>query len=146
MHVEPGAVSVLVGMGSNIDAESHLLTAAAALRAAYGEVSFSCVYRSAAVGMDGPDFLNACCLLRTTRSQQSLRMHLKMLEDMQGRDRSEGGWRPRTIDLDVLIYDREVVDDELYRYAHAFVPAAELVAMALPEDRDGVVALVSLRL
>ncbi|WP_238701413.1 2-amino-4-hydroxy-6-hydroxymethyldihydropteridine diphosphokinase [Mariprofundus erugo] len=146
MPVGQGVVSALIGMGSNIDAEHNLLVAAAALRAAYGDVSFSSVYRSAAVGMEGPDFLNACCLLRTGRSQQSLRMHLKMLEDLQGRDRSVGGWHPRSIDLDVLIYDGEAVDEELYLYAHAYVPAAELVRMSLPEDRDGVVALVSLRL
>jgi len=68
------------------------------------------------------------------------------LEDLQGRDRSEGSWKPRTVDLDVLVFGDEVVDEELYRYAHAFVPAAELVEMDLPADEEGLVTVVSLRL
>jgi len=137
---------VLIGLGSNVEPESNLQQAASALREAFGEVSFSQVYRSAAVGMAGGDFLNACCLLSTDMALSQVKTRLKQLEDMQGRDRSEGSWKPRTMDLDVLIYDEDVVDDELYRYAHAFVPAAELVRMKLPEDCEGLATVVSLRL
>ncbi|MDQ6982668.1 MAG: 2-amino-4-hydroxy-6-hydroxymethyldihydropteridine diphosphokinase [Mariprofundus sp.] len=118
---------VLVGMGSNIEPEDNLLRAAAALRAEFDNVRFSSVYRSPAVGMNGDDFLNACCLFDSALDQAEVRQRMKDLEDEQGRDRSRGSWKPRTIDLDMLIYDGEVMDDELYRYAHAFVPASELV-------------------
>ena len=137
---------VLVGLGSNIEPELNLQQAAVALGREFGEVTFSSVYRSAAVGMQGSDFLNACCLLSTDLDLSQVKVKLKQLEDMQGRDRSEGSWKPRTVDLDVLIFDENVVDDELYRYAHAFVPAAELVSMNLPEDNEGLVTVVSLRL
>jgi len=125
-------VDVLVGMGSNIDAEQNLRHAAVALRAEFAEVRFSSVYRSKAIGMQGDDFYNACCVFRTALSQAQLRLHLKKLEDDQGRDRSHGSWKPRTIDLDVLMYDGGVVDDELYQYAHASVPASELLTIELP--------------
>jgi len=121
--------AVLIGMGSNIDAEANLQQAATALRAVFSDVRFSTVYRSKAIGMDGGDFLNACCLLASDVPQETLKQQLKMLEDAQGRDRSHGSWRPRTLDLDILIYDDVVVDDEVYRYAHAFVPASELMAL-----------------
>lgn len=137
---------VLIGLGSNINPESNLLQAARALGELFGEVEFSRVYRSAAVGMTGEDFLNACCLLSTDLLLPQMKKKLKQLEDLQGRDRSEGSWKPRTVDLDVLIYGDDVVDEELYRYAHAFVPAAELVEMNLPEDIEGKVTVVSLRL
>ncbi len=140
------AVEVLVGMGSNIDPEANLRQAAAALRAEFGEVLFSAVYRSAAVDMDGEDFLNACCLFSSSLSQLEIRCRMKALENAQGRDRSHGSWRPRTIDLDVLMYDGEVVDDELYCYAHAYVPASELVALSIPADRTQVLTPVVLRL
>jgi len=139
-------VEVLVGMGSNIEPEANLLQAASALRTRFGDVRFSSVYRSAAVGMDGDDFLNACCLFAAELPLADLRQLLKALEDLQQRDRSQGSWTPRTIDLDVLMYGDEVVDDELYRYAHAYVPAAELVAVELPSAGGEVVSRCALRL
>ncbi len=131
-------------MGSNIEPGRQLQQAAAALRGVFGDVRFSSVYRSKAVGMQGDDFYNACCLLRTALGEASLRRELKRLEDIQGRDRSAGSWKPRTLDLDVLMYDGRIVDDELLRYAHAFVPAAELVDVELPRDDGGVVSRVAL--
>jgi 2-amino-4-hydroxy-6-hydroxymethyldihydropteridine diphosphokinase len=138
--------SALLNMGSNIDPEQHLLQAAAALRALCPTACFSAVYRSAAVGMDGDDFLNACCLLQTELPLEALRQQLKILEDAQHRDRSQGSWRPRTLDLDILIYDGTVIDDDIYRYAHAFVPAAELVSLALPSDTEQRTTRVNLQL
>ncbi|NWF35235.1 2-amino-4-hydroxy-6-hydroxymethyldihydropteridine diphosphokinase [Mariprofundus sp. KV] len=139
-------VQVLIGMGSNIEPEQNLRLAAIALRRDFEEVCFSAVYHSPAVGMEGADFLNACCRVESELPASQLKARLKALEDAQGRDRSEGSWRPRTLDLDVLMYDGQVLDDELYRYAHAYVPAAELVALELPGDGAGAVTLVELRL
>ena len=137
---------VLVGMGSNIDPENNLLRAAAALRREFSDVKFSAVYRSPAVGMDGDDFLNACCVFRSNLAQPELRRCMKALEDAQGRDRSRGSWKPRTLDLDVLMYDGKVVDDELYQYAHAYVPAIELVALDEPVFDAQALTPVGLRL
>ena len=117
----------LIGMGSNIEPERHLRAAADAIRRRFPEVRFSAVYRSAAVGMQGAaDFLNACCSLQSDLSSQDLGVWLKLLEDKHGRDRSHGSWKPRTLDLDLLMAGDEVLDDELFRYAHAYVPASEL--------------------
>lgn len=137
---------VLVGMGSNIDPENNLLQAAAALRSEFSDVTFSTVYRSPAVGMDGDDFLNACCVFHSHMAQPELRRRMKALEDAQGRDRSAGSWKPRTLDLDVLMYDGKVIDDELYRYAHAYVPAIELTELDGPEFDAQALTPVALRL
>lgn len=139
-------VRVLVGLGSNIEPEYNLKRAAEALRGMFDGALFSSVYRSAAVGMNGDDFYNACCLFRSALSPFEITQCLKKLEDAQGRDRSEGSWRPRTLDLDLLLYGAEVMDDEIYQYAHAYVPASELIADKLPQDEKGVVTLVELRL
>ncbi len=140
------AYDALIGMGSNIEPEKNLKQAADALREVFSEVRFSSVYQSKAVGMDGDDFYNACCMIKTGFDEASLRKQLKSLEDVQGRDRSEGSWRPRTLDLDVLMLAGEIVDNELLCYAHAYVPAAELVDIELPLDRDGLVTRVALDL
>jgi len=137
---------VLIGMGSNIQAEIHLRDAALALRTCFGTVLFSSVYQSPSVGMDGDDFLNACCLLDSGMPEEQLKARLKAMEDAQGRDRSKGSWKPRTLDLDVLMYDGQVVDEELYRYAHACVPASEIVDIDLPVHYEGQVRKLTLRL
>ncbi len=138
---------VLVGMGSNIDPEKNLLQAAAALRSEFGEVTFSSVFRSAAVGMVGDDFLNACCLFDSVLEPAEIRQRMKALEDAQGRDRSKGSWKPRTIDLDILMVGGEVIDEELYQYAHASVPASELVtSKILQPDGCQELTLVALHL
>jgi len=121
--------TVLLGLGSNIDPEMHLQWVARQLRRQFGSVRFSHVYRSPAVGMDGDDFLNACCLLSSDMPLPELKVLLKHWEDERGRDRSHGSWKPRTLDVDVLMYDGNIVDDELMRYAHAYVPASELVVL-----------------
>ncbi|MFQ5518951.1 MAG: 2-amino-4-hydroxy-6-hydroxymethyldihydropteridine diphosphokinase [Mariprofundus sp.] len=137
---------VLVGMGSNIEPEQNLLQAAAALRAEFGAMEFSSLYCSPAVGMDGDDFLNACCLLSSDLTPERIRQSLKALEDAQGRDRSKGSWKPRTLDLDLLMYDGRVIDAELYRYAHAYVPALELVELDAPDFEAQTLTPVALRL
>jgi len=136
---------VLIGMGSNIEPERHLCAAAATIRAQFPEAAFSRVCRSAAVGMDNAaDFLNACCLMNTTMEMIHLNKWLKQLEDTHGRDRSQGSWKSRTLDLDVLMIGGEVVDDDLYRYAHVYVPAAELVELSSSVDAAGEVRPTSL--
>ena len=145
-------MQVLIGMGSNIEPEQHLSVAANEIRTRFSDAQFSSVYRSAAIGMDGDDFLNACCLLDSEEDEAALKEWMKQLEDAHGRDRSEGSWKPRTLDLDLIIYRGDVVDDDLYRYAHVYVPAVELLP-GLSNDRipdalrDGVgLSRVGLRL
>lgn len=139
--------SVLIGMGSNIEPEQHLCAAAEAIREGFPDVVFSNVYRSAAVGMDNAaDFLNACCLIDTGMDPARLNAWLKQLEDAHGRDRVQGSWKPRTLDLDVLMLGDEVMDDDLYRYAHVYVPAVELVKLPSPIDAAGELQCIFLRL
>lgn len=137
--------TVLIGMGSNIEPEQHLCAAAGAIRERFPDAVFSNVYRSAAVGMDNADdFLNACCLINPRIAFARLNVWLKQLEDTHGRDRSQGSWKPRTLDLDVLMHGDQVVDDDLYRYAHVYVPAAELVKLPSSVDVSGELHGVSL--
>jgi len=138
--------TALVGIGSNIDPEDHLTGAANELREHYPEISFSSVFRSRAVGMEGDDFLNACCLIQDVTDRLVLVNWCKALEDRHGRDRSEGSWKPRTLDLDLLMFDEEVLDDDLLRFPHVYVPASELIEMALPDPENGVVLKIELSL
>lgn len=88
--------------------------------------------------MAGDDFLNACCLLGTDWPQSELQSWLKRLEDAHGRDRSQGSWTPRTLDLDLLLLDGHVLVADAFAYAHVALPAAELVDH-VPEPAGGLI-------
>ncbi|MDX8389491.1 MAG: 2-amino-4-hydroxy-6-hydroxymethyldihydropteridine diphosphokinase [Mariprofundaceae bacterium] len=127
-------VTALLGIGSNISPEKNLKSAAKKIRHCYLDAHFSHVYRSPAIGMDGADFLNCCCLLNTTTNQHDLITWFKNLEDQHGRDRTHGSWKPRTLDLDLLIYNDQLLDGDIYRYLHIYIPASELIDLAPPQQ------------
>lgn len=98
-----------LSLGSNQQPEANLRAAAAALRARFGKVRFSPVYRTRAVGFDGPDFLNAAAELTTDMEPQALDAWLHALEDAQGRRRDVPRFSSRTLDVDLLLYDDQIL-------------------------------------
>ncbi|MBW8368728.1 MAG: 2-amino-4-hydroxy-6-hydroxymethyldihydropteridine diphosphokinase [Arenimonas sp.] len=94
-----------LSLGSNLDAEANLAAAARALRARFGAVVFSPVYRTPAVGFEGPDFLNAAAVLDTDLDPFALNDWLHALEDSQGRQRGGARFSSRTLDIDIVFFD-----------------------------------------
>ena len=85
------------------------------------------IWKTPAVGSPGPDFLNAAALISTSYSLQQLRNEiLRPIENMLGRVRTQDPNAPRTIDLDTLIFDGDLLDELLWKYAHMGVPVAEI--------------------
>ena len=123
-----------LSLGSNLAPEANLRAAAAALRQRFGDVLFSPVYRTPAVGFDGPAFLNAAAGLDTDLDPHALNAWLHALEDAQGRDRSGPRFSSRTLDVDIVLYDDLVLAgpghlqlprDEL-RHAFVLRPLADI--------------------
>ena len=123
-----------LSLGSNLDPERHLPAAAQALRERFGPVVFSPVYRTPAVGFEGPDFLNAAAVLQTDLDPYELNRWLHALEDAQGRKRGGERFSSRTLDIDIVFFDDLVLKGpgnlELPRpeLRHAFVlkPLADI--------------------
>ncbi len=134
--------SAYLSLGSNLDPERHLRVAAAALRERFGDVVFSSVLRSPAVGIDGPDFFNAAAIVRTDLDVFALDAWLHSLEAMNGRDRSAPRFASRTLDIDIVFYDELVLAPtpgshlQLPRpdLQHAFV--LQPLAQVAPDFRD----------
>lgn len=97
--------SAYLSLGSNIDPKRHLRAAADALRERFGDVVFSSVLRTPAIGFDGPDFFNAAAIIRTDLDPQALDAWLHALEAAQGRDRGAPRFSSRTLDIDIVFYD-----------------------------------------
>jgi len=112
-----------LSLGSNIEPERHLRAAIAELRARFGDVLVSPVYRSAAVGFDGPDFLNLAAAIDTDLDPPALDAWLHALEDRHGRRRDVPRYSSRTLDVDIVLYG-----DRVFKGAQNLeVPRAELM-------------------
>ncbi|MDH3860948.1 MAG: 2-amino-4-hydroxy-6-hydroxymethyldihydropteridine diphosphokinase [Gammaproteobacteria bacterium] len=133
---------VFAGLGSNIDPEDNLHLGVRELRARYGELQLSAVYRSKSVGFDGHDFLNLVACFETEASPESICEEIERIHELAGRDRNDGKWSARSLDIDLLLYDDLVVDDKPVRiprndvleYSFVLRPLAELA----PEFRHPV--------
>lgn len=119
----------LVLLGSNIDKERQLPLAVAALRE-LGLREVSPAYETAPVGTDHPEtFLNAAALLVTDLEAPALRRALRELEARMGRVRDpDDSFAPRLIDLDLVVWNGQVLDPDVADQMHAFVPLAHLAA------------------
>lgn len=105
--------------------------------------STSRVYETDPVGPPQPDYLNAVVSVETLLSARELLEACLAVERAMGRERGER-WGPRTIDLDVLGYGREEIDEpglvvphpRMHERAFVLVPLLELDAdPALPGGR-----------
>lgn len=61
-----------------------------------------------------PDFVNGAALLETDRSRGDFNQYLKSVEDLLGRDRALPKFGPRTMDLDIVVWNSTVVDEDFY--------------------------------
>lgn len=92
-----------LGIGSNVERETHVRAAVAALRSRFGELVLSPVYDSDAVGFDGPPFLNLVAGIDTDLPPGELARWLHALESAHGRRCEPGSGRgSRTLDIDIL--------------------------------------------
>ena len=106
---------VVIGLGSNIDPEANLEQAVKELESRFKVSKRSQWTQTKPIGIqDQPDFYNGALLMETELEQQSLKMELKRIEDILGRDRSLPKFGPRTIDLDILIWNKKVIDEDYY--------------------------------
>lgn len=108
----PIAHSAMICLGSNIQAERHLPLAAGRVALLGQLAGVSQVWQSAPKGFAAQaDFLNAAALLETTLSPTMLRRALKLIELELGRQRDPSNPNgPRTIDLDIAVFD-DLVED-----------------------------------
>ena len=115
-------------LGSNIEPEVNLPLSVSLLQSHVTVLQTSSVWESHAVGSDGPNFLNAAVVALTPLDADSLKEDvLGPLELEMGRIRTEDKNSPRTIDIDLILFDQQLLDWELWEYGHLAVPIAEVL-------------------
>lgn len=116
-----------LNLGSNIQPETNLVKAVRLLQD-NGEVQdFSNAWESEAVGMDGPNYLNACLLFISSHNQQQLKEQIiRPIEAQLGRKRGENKFAPRTIDIDIILFDEIPYNLKVWEYAFVIIPLFEI--------------------
>ena len=130
---------VYISIGSNVDPKDNIRIAVRAMRQVFGDLRLSPVYRSAAVGFKGEDFLNLVAGFDTEKTVEEVFDEAREIENNQGRDRNQPRFSARSIDLDILLYDSEVIDlpglciprHEILQSAHVLKPLQDLIADTL---------------
>jgi len=138
-----------IGLGSNLgDRDATIRAAIASLP---GVVAVSKLRETEPVGVvDQPRFLNGAARLETELSARQLLDALLAVERELGRERRER-WGPRTIDLDLLLYGNETLDEpgltvphpHLHERRFALEPLAELDPELVIPGRGPVAVLVA---
>lgn len=118
---------VYLSLGSNIEPEVNLPKAVDLLQE-YGEIlKISNAWESEPVGTDGPNYLNACILFLTPILENELKEQIiRPIEKRLGRKRTEDKYAPRTIDIDMVLFDDKPCNDKFWMLAYVVIPLAEI--------------------
>jgi len=105
----------IIGIGSNIDPEQNIAAALFFLRQEQELVSVSSLVKTSPIGIpDQPDFLNGAAKILTMMEIDDFKSYLIDIEDRLKRDRTTPKFGPRTIDLDIVIWEDEIIDPDYY--------------------------------
>ena len=134
------SVEAYLALGSNLgDREGNLRRALALLAERLEITRCSSIYESEPWGYTGQEkFLNMVCSVHTSLSPQELLAWAKEVERRLGRT-STIRHGPRTIDVDILLYGREQVDEPELAIPHAGLAERPFVLVPLAEVAPQVV-------
>ncbi|MEA5554263.1 2-amino-4-hydroxy-6-hydroxymethyldihydropteridine diphosphokinase [Anabaena cylindrica UHCC 0172] len=130
------AASVAIALGSNMGDPQKILDATLETLAQTPGIIIeakSSWYRTKAIGPPQPDYLNGCAILQVEMLPQTLLATLLAIEQKFGRVRQQH-WGPRTLDLDLLLYDNLILNQPnlqiphpgMHKRAFVLVPLAEI--------------------
>ncbi|HEX9879659.1 MAG TPA: 2-amino-4-hydroxy-6-hydroxymethyldihydropteridine diphosphokinase [Candidatus Binatia bacterium] len=105
----------VIGIGSNIRPEDNIDEAILRMSRAHRILKKSRFVATPPIGSrEQPDFVNGAILIETSMERDALKTWLRNVEAGLGRVRSEDKNAPRTIDLDIVVWSGEIVDEDVY--------------------------------
>jgi len=136
LKLKKGPHTAYIGLGSNVgDREEYLEQAIFLLSKTPGikVIKKSSNYETEPEGnTDQPQFMNAAVEIRTTLDPYKLLDVLQETENALGRER-DVDWGPRTIDLDILLYDDLIISDDKLQIPHSLLHERLFVLKPLSE-------------
>lgn len=132
-----GTITAYIGLGSNLAdpiKQIKLARAACASLAGMQELAFSSLYHSPPMGgRDQPDYVNAVMAVATELTANDLLGALQGIENDQGRIRTADRWDARTLDLDLLIYGDQQIEQPRLTVPHPGIAERAFVLYPLFE-------------
>lgn len=105
----------IISIGSNINAETNISKMLEILGKEVEIKKISSLLKTKPIGIENqPDFINGVVKIRTSRSKEELNFFLKRIEYQLGRNRKGPKFGPRTMDLDIMVWNNEIVDEDYY--------------------------------
>jgi 2-amino-4-hydroxy-6-hydroxymethyldihydropteridine diphosphokinase len=127
---------VVIAFGSNIQPEKNIEAAKSRIEQFHRILKVSSVKKTPPLGdIPQPDYSNGAFLIETALSQKDLKTWLKSLEDKLGRDRTAPKFGPRTMDLDIVVFNGKIVDPDFFEREFLREIVRELLPDLLPNRR-----------
>ena len=128
---------VYLGLGSNLSDPLHQIHRVISSIKAIEHIeitALSSLYVSQPMGpQDQPDFFNAVIEIHTTLQPIQLLDKMQAIENQAGRIRKHQRWGPRVVDIDILLYNSEVINTERLTVPHYGLQQREFVVIPLAE-------------
>ncbi|WJG09145.1 2-amino-4-hydroxy-6-hydroxymethyldihydropteridine diphosphokinase [Aliiglaciecola sp. LCG003] len=126
-----------IGLGSNLSKPTEQLREALSALSKLEQTQLtqcSSFYASKPMGpQDQPDYVNAVAEIHTQLTAFELLEALQKIEHEQGRQRKNQHWGPRTLDLDILLFDQQQINSTLLTVPHYGMKEREFVLYPLHE-------------
>ncbi|MCK4863791.1 MAG: 2-amino-4-hydroxy-6-hydroxymethyldihydropteridine diphosphokinase [Gammaproteobacteria bacterium] len=131
--------NVFIGLGSNLDEPLSQLNKAIERLKQLKTLTFikaSNFYSSPPMGpQDQPDYINAVVEVKTNLMAEQLLDELQKIENDQGRIRTQH-WGARTLDLDILLFGKDVINSERLIVPHCGISERNFVLYPLSDLLD----------
>ena len=135
-------------LGSNIEPEKNIPLAVQILsqHPDLKVLQVSSTWQTPSIGHEAPDFHNAAVCVKTHLDSYVLKENvLCQIEHEMGRIRLENKNAPRTIDLDIEVYNGEILDPEIFIQHHLMLPLAEILPdLISPEQKLSLAQIAAL--
>ena len=129
-------MKVYLGLGSNMGDREGYLAKAKDMLIAHDEIKIlkeSEILETAPYGnMDQADFLNQVIFIETELSAKDLFAVCQKVENISGRVRTKK-WGPRTLDIDILFYEDQIIDTKELKIPHADIHNREFALRLMLE-------------
>jgi 2-amino-4-hydroxy-6-hydroxymethyldihydropteridine diphosphokinase len=127
--------SSAIALGSNLGDSRSILVSAIDWLQMHPQIEVLAVsswYRTKPIGPPQPDYLNGCVTIRTSLTPLDLLRVLQAIEAKFGRVRQER-WGARTLDLDLLLYETQIIDAPTLQLPHPRMVERAFVLVPLAE-------------
>jgi 2-amino-4-hydroxy-6-hydroxymethyldihydropteridine diphosphokinase len=129
--------TVYLGLGSNLSDPLQQIQQAISVISTHDEINTlacSSLYISQPMGpQDQPDYFNAVLKINTLLKPLALLDKLQAIENIAGRVRKDQRWGARVLDIDILLYNNEVIKNDRLTIPHYGLQEREFVVIPLAE-------------